>query len=170
MCGVNTHIVTSVEVTPTETADAPQFAPLVAATAKTFAVNEVSGDKAYSSKKHLRAVQAVGVIAYIPFKARTTGVGHKLDGLWQYMWGYYQFNRAAFLEHYHKRSNVETVFAMIKAKFGGAVRSKTPVAQVNEVLLKVLCHTLSSTCDDRSGRSRALARRSPFRQYRLGRA
>jgi hypothetical protein len=31
---------------------------------------------------------------------------------------------------------------MIKSKFGDAVRSKTEVAQVNEVLLKVLCHNI----------------------------
>jgi hypothetical protein len=31
---------------------------------------------------------------------------------------------------------------MIKAKFGEVVRAKTPVAQVNEVLCKVLCHNL----------------------------
>jgi hypothetical protein len=27
-------------------------------------------------------------------------------------------------------------------KFGGSVRSKTPIAQVNEVLCKVLCHNI----------------------------
>jgi len=31
---------------------------------------------------------------------------------------------------------------MIKAKFGGSVRSKSAVAQVNEVLCKVLCHNI----------------------------
>lgn len=31
---------------------------------------------------------------------------------------------------------------MIKAKFGGFVRSKTPTAQRNEVLCKVLAHNL----------------------------
>jgi hypothetical protein len=31
---------------------------------------------------------------------------------------------------------------MIKTKFGGSVRSKTPIAQVNEVLCKVLCHNI----------------------------
>ncbi len=30
----------------------------------------------------------------------------------------------------------------IKAKFGDAVRSKTPVAQANEVLCKILCHNI----------------------------
>ena len=29
---------------------------------------------------------------------------------------------------------------MVKAKFGGAVRAKTPVAQVNEVLAQIVCH------------------------------
>ena len=31
---------------------------------------------------------------------------------------------------------------MIKAKFGGKVRSKNPVAQMNEVLAKILCHNI----------------------------
>lgn len=145
MCGVTTHVVTSVEATAYESADAPQLPELVNTTAKTFNINEVSADKAYSSRNNLHAVQAVNGTAYIPFKSNTNGIGSKsdgFDGLWNYMWAYYNFNRGAFLEHYHKRSNVETAFSMIKAKFGGSVRSKTPDAQVNEVLCKVLCHNL----------------------------
>ena len=135
MCGVKTNIVTAVEVTETETADSPYLAPFVQTTAQNFEISEVSGDKAYLSKKNLRAVQAVGATAYIPFKANS--VAHnpkeKRDLLWEKMFHYYNLNRAEFLAHYHKRSNVETTFSMIKAKFGPAVRSKTPVAQVNEV-------------------------------------
>jgi transposase len=52
------------------------------------------------------------------------------------------YQREEFLAHYHKRSNVETTLSMIKAKFGSRIRSKTPVAQVNEILCKVLCHNL----------------------------
>lgn len=37
---------------------------------------------------------------------------------------------------------METAFSMIKAKFGSSVRAKTPVAQVNEVLCKILCHNI----------------------------
>jgi transposase len=145
MCGIKTHIVTSVEVTPTESADAPQFGPLVNTTARVFPINEVSADKAYSSRRNLRAVQAVGGSAYIPFKNRTNGVGSKqdgFDGLWNRMWYFYNFNRDTFLQHYHKRSNAESTLSMIKAKFGGSVRSKTPVAQVNEALCKILCHNI----------------------------
>ncbi|MBU0953234.1 MAG: transposase [Nanoarchaeota archaeon] len=52
------------------------------------------------------------------------------------------FNREKFLAHYHKRSNVETVFHMVKTKFGDSVKSKTKTAQYNEVLLKILCHNI----------------------------
>jgi len=58
------------------------------------------------------------------------------------MYHFYQYNRQTFLAHYHKRSNVETTFSMIKGKFGGATQSKTLVAQTNEVLCKVLCHNI----------------------------
>jgi hypothetical protein len=40
-----------------------------------------------------------------------------------------KYQRAEFLEHYHKRSNVETTFHMIKSKFGDAVLSKSEPAQ-----------------------------------------
>jgi len=42
----------------------------------------------------------------------------------------------------YKRSNIESTNNMIKAKFGNNVRSKTWTAQVNEVLLKILCHNI----------------------------
>jgi len=145
MCGVKTHVVTSVEATAFESADAPQLPELVNATAKTFNINEVSADKAYSSRKNLHAVEAVGGVAYIPFKNRTNGIGSKQDGfdsLWSRMWHFYSFNRSAFLERYHKRSNAETTLSMIKRKFGASVRAKTPTAQVNEVLCKILCHNI----------------------------
>ena len=145
MCGVKTHVVTSVEVTPTETADAPQLPALINTTAKTFSINEVSADKAYSSRRNLHAIEAVNGTAYIPFKNKTNGIGSKQDGfddLWNRMWHFYNFNQQAFLAHYHKRSNVETTFSMIKGKFGASVRAKTPIAQVNEVLCKILCHNI----------------------------
>lgn len=145
MCGVKTHVVTSVEATPYQSADTLQFPALVAQTAKTFDINEVSADKAYSDRRNLHAVQAVGGKAYIPFKINSTGMGdhhHRFDGLWNRMWYFYNFNRDTFLQHYHKRSNAESTFSMIKAKFGASVRAKTPTAQVNEVLCKILCHNI----------------------------
>ncbi len=54
----------------------------------------------------------------------------------------YLYRREEFLEHYHKRSSVETTSSMIKAQFGSRIRSKTETARRNEVLWKILCHNL----------------------------
>jgi transposase len=51
-------------------------------------------------------------------------------------------NSEEFMQHYHKRSNVETTVSMIKTKFGYTVRSKIWDAQVNEVLCKIICHNI----------------------------
>jgi transposase len=58
------------------------------------------------------------------------------------MYHYYSLNQERFMQQYHKRSNFETAFMMIKAKFGVALRSKTEGAQINEALCKVLCHNI----------------------------
>ncbi len=52
------------------------------------------------------------------------------------MYHYYEFNQSWFMQQYHKRSNVETTFHMIKSKFGDSLRSKTKTAQINEALVQ----------------------------------
>ena len=140
MTGVTTNIVTSVEVSGRDDHDYPFLPALVDATARNFRLREVSGDKAYSGVKNLEAIAAHGATPYIPFKSNTTGRGS--PELWRRMWGYYQFERERFLEHYHKRSNAESTIGMIKAKFGGRLWSKSPIGQINEALCKVLCHNV----------------------------
>jgi transposase len=58
------------------------------------------------------------------------------------MFHFFSFKQDEFLAHYHKRSNVESTFGMIKRKFGDAVRSKTDVAMKNEALCKLLAQYL----------------------------
>ena len=140
MVGTKTNVVTSVAVTARDEADAPHFAPLVRSTAERFTVTEVSADKAYSTREALTVVDAIGATPYVPFKGNARGDG--AHALWNKLFHYFSFQREEFLAHYHKRSNVEATFSAIKRVFGDAVRSKTRVAQVNEVLLKVLCHNL----------------------------
>jgi len=88
----------------------------------------------------MRVVDNKKAIPYIDFKDGSVGTG-KCE-IWNKMVHYYNLNRTDFMNHYHKRSNVETTFSMIKAKFGGFIRSKLPAAQVNEVLCKILCHNI----------------------------
>jgi len=139
MVGVKTNVVTSVEVTDGYANDMPRLPGLVATTASRFQIAEVSADKGYLSNNNFNAVVNIGATPYIPFKVNSKGEGPEL---WRKLWHFYQFNRTEFLAKYHKRSNVESTFSMIKMKFGGAVRSKVPVAQMSEVLCKVVCHNL----------------------------
>ena len=140
MCGVNTHVVTSVDVSGWEAHDTNYFVPLVEQTARNFHMVEVSADKAYLSHKNLAAIEAVNGVPFIPFKSNTVATTE--DSAWGRMYHYFMLNRDDFLAHYHRRSNVETVFSMCKAKFGDSVRSKSDTGMVNEVLCKVLCHNI----------------------------
>lgn len=139
MCGVRTNIVTAVEIRDKDASDTKLLPEMVDTTAKNFRLVEVSADKGYGSVKNYKAIQRHGATPYIAFKSIHTG---RAEGLWKKMFHYFQFRRDEFLSHYHKRSNVESTFSMIKAKFRDHVRSKTDVAMVNEVLCKILCHNI----------------------------
>ena len=141
MCGTTTHIVTSVELSHARTHDSPYFKPLVEQTARAgFNMKEISADKGYISADNLQTAVDHGATPYIPFKTNVTG--KRGSELWKKLFHYYSFKREEFLVHYHRRSNVETTFSMIKAKFGERLRSKTETAQINEALCKVQCHNL----------------------------
>ena len=139
--GVKTNIVTSVEISGRHDHDTNFFKSLVDATASNFDMAEISADKAYSSRDNLHTAMGHGATPFIPFKSNATGEAGG-DNLWKIMFHYYSLKRPEFLAHYHKRSNVESTFSMIKGKFGDAVKGKTETAQINEVLLKVLCHNI----------------------------
>ena len=139
-CGVKTNIVTAAEVSGWTAHDTNYFASLFERTAKHFNVDEFSGDKAYLSHRNLELVVSWGATPFIPFKSNT--VEPNEDSVWARMYHYFMLNRSDFIDHYHKRSNVESTMNMIKAKFDGAIRSKSDVGQVNEVLCKVLCHNI----------------------------
>jgi transposase len=139
MTGVKTNVVTAVEIHGKDAADVTQFRPLLEATAKGFKVVEVSADKAYTATDCFQDVADLGGTLYAPFKSNATG---GVGGIFEKMFHLFCLNREAYLQHYHKRSNVESTFSMIKRKFGDALRSKTDAAQVNESLAKLLCHNL----------------------------
>ena len=52
------------------------------------------------------------------------------------------------MEHYHKRSNVESTNAAIKRKFGETLKSKNQIAQVNELLAKIIAYNLNDVLRD----------------------
>jgi hypothetical protein len=118
-------VMTAVEIRDKDASDTKLLPALVDATAENFTLREVSADKGYGSLRNYKAIQYHGATPYIAFKSIHTGRG---GGLWQRMFHLFHFHREDFLQHYHKPSNVESTFSMIKAKFRDHVRSKTPVA------------------------------------------
>lgn len=133
-----TNIIVNARVT--DAADCPQLKPMIEeAVARGFRIAEVSADKAYLSHANVKAIRAVGAQPFIPFKTNSTGKG---PAEWRAMFAFFVLKQPEFLAHYHRRSNVESTFWMVKSKLGGSVRSKLPVAQENEVLAKCVCHNL----------------------------
>jgi transposase len=138
--GVKTNVVTAVEVTDAHAGDSPYFKPLVERTAQGFTLRQVSADGAYLSGNNFKTVVDNHAMPYIPFHSNSTGKGG--GDLFKKMFHFYAYNQERFLQNYHKRSNVESTFHMIKSKFGNTLRSKTRTAQINEALCKVLCHNI----------------------------
>ncbi len=139
MVGTNTQAITAAVIAGKDAHDSPQFPALLKATAAGFKIVEVSADKAYTAAEHFESVNALGGTLFAPFKAGATGAA---GGVFEKMFYYFCLRREEFLQHYHRRSNVESAFSMVKRKFGDAVRSKADTAQKNEVLAKFVAHNL----------------------------
>ena len=151
MAGVKSHVVTAVTIKGKNASDTKELPELLRQTTENFAVKTVCADKAYASTSNYDLMASNDIGLFIPFKSNHTGKGKGRSGkdeykqgkeLWAKMFHLFQFHREEFLSSYHQRSNVETVFSMVKAKFGGVVRSKTEIAALNEVLCKLVCHNI----------------------------
>ena len=131
--GVKSNVITAVEITDESGSDYSQFIPLLNKTKIDFNIKEVSADKAYLGKSNLEAVAAIDATPYIPYKSNTIpkrNVGH----IWNKMYWHFKNNPQKWGEHYHKRSNVESTFNMVKQAFSGSLMTKNNTANVNEIL------------------------------------
>ena len=143
MIGCRTNVVTAAEATVGQSGDASTMPALVEATTPHFNVEQVAADKAYGSLKNRELLDRQGIKGLIPFKSNSTATSkNNRSELWARLFHFFSLHREEFLAAYHTRSNVESTFSAMKRKFSDQVRSKTPTAQINEALLKVLCHNL----------------------------
>jgi transposase len=140
MTGVRTNIIAAVTILDQDSADCPQLPDLAKTTAQGFTIHEISADKAYPSVANFQTVEDLGGVLYAAFKSNTTGAA---GGAFERAFHYFRLHRDEFLQHYHKRSNVESSFSALKRKLGDSVRGKTDVSMKNEVLAKVVCYNLT---------------------------
>ena len=137
MTGTKTNVITAAIVDSPTANDCPMFRPLLEQTvANGFDVQTVCADKAYLSRENLELAAKHNAAVFIPFKSNSTA--GESGSVWERMFHYFQYHRSEFLLRYHARSNAETTFSMVKAKFRDHVRGKTDTAMKNEVLLKLL--------------------------------
>jgi transposase len=140
--GTRTHVVSAMEVTQGNLSDSKQLPYLVKQTSRNFNALRYSADKAYSSRKNMQLINSLNALPFIPFKTNSTG---KSKGclIWNAMFQYFDNNREKFDKYYHRRSNVESVFSMVKTKYGEFLKSKNFESQRNEVLIKFLVHNIA---------------------------
>jgi transposase len=101
-----------------DSGDCPQYPALMQSTAQRFTVKEVSADKAYLSVENTEMTYEIGAEPFIMSKVqpdRRGGQAVREDGC------VLPVSAADFLDHYHKRSNVESTFSACKRKFGDSV-------------------------------------------------
>ena len=142
MSGVKTNIITHIEVTDGYVSDSNMLETLVNSTAKNFIMNEVSADKGYMSEKNLGIIFDNGAIPFIPFIRSVRQTSEDKLPIWNAMFRFFRDHKEEYMRHYHKRSNAESVFSMMKRKFGSNLRARNSLAQENEVLCKALCHNI----------------------------
>jgi hypothetical protein len=142
MCGVNSNVITSAEVSEGTANDSPYFKQLVERTARYFEISEVSADAAYISSNNRRVVILAGGIPYIAFRRNSSLDAAYKSTHWKEMLYLFKNRQPEFTEHYNLRNNVEATFSAVKAKHDHRLRSKSPRGQINEALCKVICHNI----------------------------
>lgn len=141
--GTKTNVICAAKVTDKTEHDSNYFAPLLETASKNFDIKEVSADSAYLSQANQQAAIDNGAFPYIAWKSNSTfSACSQKNELWNNLFHLFSLNRKEFIEKYGKRSNAETTFSMLKAKFGGTLRNKSETAQINEGLAKCVCHNI----------------------------
>jgi transposase len=141
MVGVDSKIVTAVEIGTQNASDSKNFEALFLTTRKNFDIVAISADKGYCAKEIFEIVGRTGATPYIKFLNHVTG--RTGNDYWKEAFRRSKDNPQEYKDGYHRRSNVESAFSAIKRKFAHSLRSrKSEAAMKNEILCKLLCHNL----------------------------
>jgi hypothetical protein len=139
---VKTNIISVVEVTNRFEADSNYFEPLVKGTVQNFEMKEVSAGKAYLSNANLQTAVENNVVPYIPWKANSRATNKQGNHLWNRLYHYYALNQEKIFRASAPAFKCRNYLIKDKGKFGGALRSKTRTAQINEALCKILAYNI----------------------------
>jgi transposase len=126
--------------------ESPYFEELLAKTAKRYArVGLVAGDAAYLSRHNCNLVAALGGVARFYPKKGTT-LRQKGSPAWRKMLEELTADPQKWLEDYHKRSNVEGSFSILKRDNPLALRKKLAERREQEAFGRACNQNLKRLC------------------------
>lgn len=140
--GTRTNIICSCSITPGNFSDIRQAPMILQKANANFKMKQVSGDKAYGSHRLYQLIESFEAMPFIDFKKKCRS-SERAPEIWNKMFQYFKENKEEFMKTYHKRSNVETVFSMIKVRLGEHLKCKKFESQRNELVMKFICHNIT---------------------------
>jgi transposase len=100
------------------------------------------GDTIYSTEPMLEAILAFGAEPVIPFKSIYTAARLPASPLMRRFYKQLLADPEAVRNRYRYRVLIEAEISALKRRFSENLRSREPIARVNEILFKVLCHNI----------------------------
>jgi len=149
----DTLMVHAVRVRARPGGDAKELISLLKQVVHRF-LEDVYGDKAYISRKNVQFIHDLGAYPAIEPKKRLRAWSRGYRGYKELIREYQRDPEVWKKKHnYGKRSLVETVFGMMKVRFGGGLSSRRYKEHRRELLIKVVLHNIERLnfleCDGR---------------------
>lgn len=135
---VDNGIIHNFKVTNGMAGDSPQLKGLLTVFKK---LAKLVADSGYLSRKNCDIVEGKGGKVFIKLKCTTTARA-KRSRAWRVMVMLYKKNSKVWLDEYHVRSIVESIFSSIKKRFGSTLRSMKKSIQKKELALKVIVYNI----------------------------
>jgi len=147
---VHTGVVHRFIVTQWNRHDSREFARLLENLPE---VDKVLGDSAYSSRANCQLVTDKGGTPYLCFRVNATSRSRGKPG-WTVSFRAWKRDPAGWLDVYHLRSIVESVFSSMKRRWGSFLQSRKRWMQKRELALKVFAYNVKQVLMVRYARDR----------------
>jgi len=101
----------------------------------------VLADKGYLSRKNFQFCMDKGGCAFIPFQKRNK-ISPQSYPAWKFALVLYKKCNDFYMDIYHRRSQIECVFSVIKKRFGDKVNCKSASMRRKEIALRLISYNL----------------------------
>jgi hypothetical protein len=101
----------------------------------------VFADAGYSSRKNVQLIADKNGGVFIPFSKKTTPKPKSYPA-WKFLHNMYTKFRTIFDSIYHQRSKVETIFSVLKKRYGDMLYSKSREMQHKEMSLRFIAYNV----------------------------